>query len=391
MKILLANKIYYNRGGDCTATISLEKLLQEYGHQTAIFSTQHPLTEPSEWSKYFPSNIALNLKGLPKAVMRIFHSPEVITKFISLLEDFKPDILHVHNIHSYLSPVICQIAKDRGIKVVWTLHDYKLICPAYTCLNNNDICERCFTNKGNVFIHKCMKNSYPASFIGWMEALYWNQNKLLNITDIFISPSNFLKSKMVQAGFPEKKIEVLHNFMGDKMPHSFFKEDYYCYAGRLSKEKGVDILLEAALSLPYKLKIIGGGSLLDTYKKKYNLPNIEFLNQQPREKVLDLVNKSKCLVVPSKWYENNPFNIIEALCMGTPVVGSLIGGIPELIENTQNGFLCTPNSVSELQSNITNCMDSFTKEEQYKNIATNACNLFSKEKFYSKLIQIYEQ
>lgn len=391
MKILLANKFYYNRGGDCTATISLEKLLQEYGHQTAIFSTQHSSTLPSVWGQYFPSNITYDIKGLPKATIRIFHSQEVKKKFTSLLEVFKPDILHVHNIHSYLSPLICQVAKEKGIKVVWTLHDYKLICPAYTCLCHGEICERCFVNKSNVFTHKCMKNSYSASFIGWLEALYWNHKKIQNITDCFISPSLFLKSKMIQAGFPEKKIEVLHNFMVNKISHSFYKEDYYCYVGRLSREKGVDTLLEAAQHLPYKLKIIGEGPLLNLYRKKYKSPKIEFLDQQPREKVLDLVCKAKCLVIPSIWYENNPFSIIEALCMGTPVIGSEIGGIPELIEKSQNGFLFTPGSIAELQNNISNCMQKIYTELEYKNIATKAYRLFSKEKFYSKLIQIYEQ
>ncbi|MDR2916066.1 MAG: glycosyltransferase family 4 protein [Tannerella sp.] len=394
MRVLFVNKFYYHRGGDCTAVFSTEKLLQEKGHDTAIFSVRHPQNVPSQWESYFPKEVSFSFSGTYgklSAVTRLFYSREVSHKFNQLLSDFKPDVVHLHNIHSYISPLVAQIAHKRGIRTVWTLHDYKLICPSYICLRNGKICEDCFRNKSKVFTGKCMKNSHIASLLAWMEACFWNRKKLSAITDKFISPSYFLKTKMTEAGYAAEQIEVLHNFMPKKPVPSTGKENYYCYVGRLSTEKGVDTLLKAAEQLPYPLKVIGGGPLLDSYQKKYASAHIEFLGHMQPDKLYPIVQKARFLILPSGWYENNPFSIIEALCMGTPVVGSRIGGIPELIEEGQNGFLFHPGDVSELKNKINDGFHYFTDSYDFRTISDHAQNKFGSESFYNKLINIYDR
>lgn len=391
MKVLLVNKFYYPRGGDCTAVFSTEQLLKNKGHEVSVFSMQYPENIHTAWDTYFPKEISFSFSGISKkasAALRIFHSPEVAKKFKQLISDFKPDVVHLHNIHSYISPLVAKIAHKEGIRVVWTLHDYKLICPTYTCLRNGQVCEACFSNKLNVIRYKCMKNNNIASVLGYMEAVYWNKKKLSGITDTFISPSAFLKTKMTKAGFAPEQIEVLPNFMPQKTTATTEKEDYYCYVGRLSAEKGVDTLLEAAGSLPYPLKIIGGGPLLETYRKKYASGQIEFLGQTTSEVLYPIVQKARALVIPSIWYENNPFSAIEALCMGTPVIGARIGGIPELIEEEKNGHLFTPGDIAGLRDKINFCF-SDTNKVDYEKIASAAYNKFSPETFYNKLIKIY--
>ena len=393
MRVLTVNKFYYHRGGDCTAVFSTEQLLRSKGHETAIFSVKHPQNEPSAWKDYFPENVSFSFSGMSDKIsttMRIFHSLEVSRKFNRLLSDFKPDIVHLHNIHSYISPIVAQIAHKRGIRVVWTLHDYKLICPTYICLREGRICEDCFSKKYMVFRNKCMKDSNIASFLAWMEASYWSRKKLSRITDMFISPSHFLKEKMIEGGYSPEHITVLHNFLPKKMSASAEKDNYYCYVGRLSAEKGVDTLLEAASKLPYNLKIIGGGALLDSYKNKYRHGHIEFLGQMKPEELYPIVQKARLLVVPSVWYENNPFSIIEALCMGTPVLGAHIGGIPELITEGENGFLFSPGNIIEQQEKIRECFDLFTNSYNFTKIADDAQNKFGSDSFYNKLMKIYE-
>ena len=123
MNILIANKFYYNRGGDCIASIALEQLLKAKGHRVAFFSMQHPQNFPSEWSEFFPSNVDFQAGGISsklKAAGRIFGAGEVRSRFLKLLDRFKPDVLHLNNIHSQLSPVIGELAHQKGIKVVWT-------------------------------------------------------------------------------------------------------------------------------------------------------------------------------------------------------------------------------------------------------------------------------
>ncbi|MDR0836444.1 MAG: glycosyltransferase [Tannerella sp.] len=393
MKILLVNKFYYNRGGDCTAVMATEKLLKDNGHDVAIFSMQYPMNITSPWDKYFPSEISFSdphLSGKIKAAVRLFHSSETAKKFKQLLKDFKPDVVHLHNIHSYLSPIVAQIAHKKGIKVVWTLHDYKLICPSYSCRRNGKPCELCFCDKSNVFTKRCMKNSRIASLLAWMEAIYWNRGKIEKITDRFISPSAFLKGKMVTGGFKAEQIEVLHNFMykqaGSPPEH---KDNYYCYVGRLSEEKGVDTLLEAAQQLPYPLKIIGDGPLLDIFKKQYTqFKHIEFTGRLSSDQLLPLVQQARLLVIPSVCYDNNPFSLIEALCMGTPVLGANIGGIPELITEGVNGFLFTPGESVEMKSKIEQM---FGMEFDYKDIAQQAQKKFSAENFFNRLNTIYDK
>jgi len=392
MKVVLVNKFYYNRGGDCTAVFSTQRLLESKGHEVAVFTTKRPQNEYSPWEGYFPEDVEFSFtgfKGKASAAMRIFYSTEVSRKFNALLSDFKPDVVHLHNIHSYISPLVAQIAHKRGVRVVWTLHDYKLICPIYICIRDGRVCEECFRDKSRVFAHKCMKNSRIASFLAWMEALRWNKDRLSKITDTFISPSHFLKAKMMEGGYPGEKIEVLHNFRTDEMAPAVEKEDYYCYVGRLTVEKGVDTLLEAASRLPYRLKIIGGGPLLDEYRARYRCEQIEFAGQIRPSELYPIVRKARLLVIPSVWYENNPFSVIEALCAGTPVLGARIGGIPELIDEGENGFLFTPGSVDELRLKIEECLGYFTSLDIFEKIALDAQNKFGAEPFYSKLMNIY--
>ena len=393
MKILIVSKFYYYRGGDCTAVFSTEQLLRSKGHETAIFSVRHPLNEPSAWERYFPKNVSFSFSGISgklSAMMRLFHSREVSRKFKELLSDFKPDVVHLHNIHSYISPIVAKIAHKRGIRVVWTMHDYKLICPAYICLRENKLCEECFNCKRKVFEHKCMKNSYIASFLAWMEACFWNRKKLSGYTDLFIASSQCLKDKMIAGGYSPEQIRVLHNFLPDKIPVSTDKGDYYCFVGRLAIEKGVDTLLEAAAQLPYNLKIIGGGALLDSYQEKYKQKHIEFLGQMSPEELFPIVQKARFLVIPSVWYENSPHSLIESLRMGTPVLGSRIGGIPEMIVEGEDGFLFTPGDATELRDKINECFDLFTNSYNFVKIAEDAQNKFGGESFYNKLMKIYD-
>jgi glycosyltransferase involved in cell wall biosynthesis len=391
-KIVLVNKFYYNRGGDCVALLNTQQLLRAKGHEVAVFSMQYDLNLPSEWERYFPTEINFSTRNpfaIIRTVARLFKPKDVAKKFNLLLNDFKPDVVHLHNIHSYISPVVAEIAHQKGIRVVWTLHDYKLICPAYSCLRKGTPCEYCFTNKATILQNKCLKNSYIASFFGWLEALYWNRKKLTKTTDRFISPSRFLKTKMTVAGFPEDKIIVIPNFMPQIINSAISKKDYYCYVGRISEEKGIDTLLKAASALPYLLKVIGDGPLLDTLRTKYNHENIEFLGYLQSEQVFEIVKHARFMVLPSIWYENNPFSIIEALCMGTPVLGARIGGIPELIEENVNGFLFTPKNITELTEKIELCFRYFHEGYYFGKIAEQAQNKFSSESFYNKIIEIY--
>lgn len=392
MKILLANKFYYRRGGDCIYMLNLEQLLKAHGHEVAVFAMDYPKNMETPWKKYFPKNMSKLM-----AFTRPFGSYEVKVKFRKLLDDFKPDVVHLNNIHTQLSPVMAELAHQRGIKVVWTLHDYKLLCPRYDCLKNgHTICETCFNgDKRACLVNKCMKGSKLASFIGYKEVMAWTRERLETCTDVFICPSQFMADKMVQGGFSKSKMRTLCNFIdvekckfsatSSTEGHGNFsmpkKEDYYCFIGRLSHEKGAKTLIEAAKQLPYKLIVIGGGLLMDELKAIAG-DNIEFVGFKQWDEIKQLVGKARFSVIPSEWYENNPLSVIEAQCLGTPVLGARIGGIPELTEYTFSS-----GNIADLREKIEKIWNA---PFDYKKIASESRARYDAENYYRQIMKIYK-
>lgn len=392
LRVLIVNKFYYPRGGDCVCSINLERLLASHGHTTAVYSMSYPENIPTRWDKYFASEVDFG-KGMTHkiaALKRTLGLGDINKSFNKILDDFKPDVVHLNNIHSYLSPKLAVIAKKRNIKVVWTLHDYKLICPSYLCLHAGHNCEDCFTSKANVLKKRCMKGSLVASAVAYIEALKWNRDVLEHNVDTFICPSRFMRSKMMQAGFSEDKLTVNCNFLDFsiaerlKEPQSAQRDDYYCFVGRLSHEKGLDVLLEAARQLPYKLKIAGDGPLM----QESPAPNIEFLGRLNALQVSDLLSNARFSVIPSQCYDNNPLSVIESLSCGTPVVGANIGGIPELIDEGSTGHIFESGSVEGLKSAI---ISSFDKNWDNDQIREKSLARFSAETHYDILMNVYNK
>ena len=392
MKILLANKFYYRRGGDCIYMLNLEQLLKTHGHDVAVFAMDYPENIETVWKRYFPNEIKFTPGvGMLETFMRMFGLGEVKRKFNFLLNDFKPDVVHLNNIHTQLSPVIARLAHKRRTKVIWTLHDYKLLCPRYDCLRNgNEVCEECFVDKHKVLEYKCMKNSNLASMLAYKEGMKWSRKKLEGYTDVFICPSQFMYNKMAQGGFDRKKMYTLCNFIDIERTRrdSYDKEDYYCFIGRLSFEKGIETLIEAARTLPYHLKIIGGGPLADILKEKAKGANIEFTGYKEWPEIKEIVGKARFSVVPSEWYENNHLSVIEAQCLGTPVLGANIGGIPELIKEGVNGMCFESRNIMDLKNKIEKM---FILNVDYKQLAKSSQIRYSSEKHYNELLELYQQ
>lgn len=390
MKILLANKYYYYRGGDCIYTINLAQLLRAHGHEVGIFAMQYPENLFTEWNKYFPREVKfkLGIDAIP-AVLRPFGTADVKNKFNAILNDFNPDVVHLNNIHSQLSPVIAKLAHERNIRVIWTIHDCKLVCPRYDCMRDGKRCELCFDNAIFCLKYRCLKGSFIASLLGYFEAKKWSVRALEKNTDIFLCPSNYMAKTMTLGHFDSRKIKVLCNFIdiAKVINPDYRKENYYCYIGRLSPEKGIMTLLYVASRLPYKIKIIGGGQLESVLRLKYeSFSNIEFLGQQSWTQLRPVLEHAMFSVLPSECAENNPLSIIESHCLGTPVLGARIGGIPELIDENKNGMTFNSGEIDDLSDKIKKMFDS---EFNYRSIASEAQNKYSSDNYYSHLMKLY--
>ena len=396
-RVLLVNKFYYPRGGDCVVVLNTEALLRENGVEAQVFAMEFPLNQPAHYQDQFASKVSFD-GGMSKqwqALQRTLGRGDVRERFEAVLDDFKPDVVHLHNIHSYLSPVVGELAHKRGIRVVWTLHDYKLLCPRYDCLRGGKPCEKCLTSsKLNVLTHRCMKGSLPASGVAWLEAMKWNRRRLERNTDLFICPSQFMASKMEAGGFDPEKLRVLNNFLDpvklkqyQSMDSNAPREDYYCYVGRLSSEKGIEDLLAVASHLPHRLKVAGSGALEPELRLKYaDCKNIEFLGVLDAPDVARLLAGARFSIVPSQCYDNNPLSVVESLCAGTPVAGASIGGIPELID-TANGIVFQPFDKETLSTAITMSM---ARPWNHADIARQVLQRFSPEAHVKTLMnEIY--
>ena len=408
MKILLCNKFYYRRGGDCIYTMNLEQMLKAHGHEVAVFSQQYPLNEPSPWSKYWPSEFKMKPSAtMFDSLMRPFGRGSVVGKFEALLDDFfgpvnakasvsddsrsqyQGCVVHLNNIHTQLSPILAELAHLRGIRVVWTLHDSKLVCPCYTCMRDGQWCEECFTDKRAVLRNGCMTGGKLGAYIGYREAMKWTPERLQACVDTFICPSQFLADTMIRGGYSQEKITVLHNFIEASKVDSpnLTKGDYYLYVGRINQVKGLRTLCKAAAQLPHKLIIVGDGELKPELEAQYaDAPQIEWRGQQQWAQFRPLIEGARFMVVPSEWLENNPLTIIESLSLGTPVLGAEIGGIPEMISG-ENGMTFKSGNAEALKQAI---QLMFSKKDiNYEAIAAEALHNHSDQYYYDQLLKIY--
>jgi glycosyltransferase involved in cell wall biosynthesis len=365
MRILQVNKFHYNRGGADKYYLSLIKALEQKGHQVAAFSMYHPKNIASPYYRYFVSRLSFNEGGLRNALKtpgRMIYSFEAKRKFKKLVLDFKPEIIHIHNIYHQISPSILDIAARFKIPVVMHLHDYKLICPNYQLFVNGKVCDACRPNKYFwCYRKKCFKNSRIKSALAVLE-MYIHHSLLKiykkNITE-FIAPSTFMKQKLVDFGWNSEKINIVINPFDAEMSiakgeEAKQEEEYLLYFGRLGQEKGLEILIQAAALTKSHLKFVGIGTEEDKLKKLAEKLKVqaEFLGFKNGPELKYIILRSKAIIIPSIWFENMSLSLLEALNLGKIVIASNIGGIPEIIKHNENGLLFEPGNVHDLADKI---------------------------------------
>lgn len=398
MKILQVNKFFYRKGGSETYYFDLINLLNSKGHTIIPFSMQDSRNESNAFQEYFVKNLDLanpSLLNFINEIPRVVYSQETAEKLEKLITAEEPDIAHLHNIDRQITPSIIPVLKKHKIPMVMTLHDYKLICPNSTLFTHRKICEKC---KGGRFyfalLQRCIHGSLAVSTIGCLEAYVHRFLKLYNGVNLFLAPSQFLKNKFIEFRYLEEKIIHVPLFLD--APQSKFStaktDDYFLFFGRLSEEKGLRLLISMFLKLPLAhLKIAGTGPQeKDLWKLTRRSKNIEFAGFQEKHKMYDLIRKAKAVIVPSLFYENSPFSIMESMVLGKCIIASHIGGIPELLTDNETGLLFESGNGRELKEKIKFCLDNPGKVELIGQKAQEkAKKEFSPEKHYQKLIQIY--
>lgn len=398
MKILMINKFLHPNGGSETYIFKLGGYLQEKKHQVQFFGMDHKDRCVGNRVNIYTSGMdfhdGLKLSKLSYPIKTIY-SKEARIKIRKVLDDLRPDVCHLNNFNYQLTPsVILEIIKwkkESGhvCRIIFTAHDYQLICPNHMCNipDTHKNCEKCL---GGHFINclkgRCIHGSMVKSAIGMLEAEFWKRNGVYRYIDKIICPSGFLKSKMDSDPMFATKTETLHNFIEPVKWKDVQKKDYVLYFGRFSEEKGIKTLLKACEALP-KIEFIfaGTGPLQKMVDKIDNIKNVGFQTGETLER---LIREARFSIYPSEWYENCPFSVIESQLYGTPVLGANIGGIPELIKVGKTGELFKSGDVEDLIKKIRSLWEDRELTDRYSSNCKDV-NFTTMEGYCDRLLEIY--
>lgn len=393
---------HYFRGGDSTYMFNLTGLLRREGHEVIPFAMQHPQNLPSEFSGYFSSEIDFpalleesSLSAAARVITKSIYNREARSRIEELIGDTKPDLAHFHNIHGHLTTSIIGPLRKRRIPVVWTLHDYRLVCPNTTFLRGEEVCERCLPRKYyNAVLGRCKKGSIPASVVAMMTTSFDRLSRVPARVSRFITPSAFLKGKLIEGKIAPAKITVIPNFVDVDSFTPGEEDGYYLYFGRLSFEKGIDQLIRAAAMTGGLLKIVGEGPSSDELKglAAETGADVEFLGFRTGDELKRLLEKARFVVVPSRWYENLPFSVMESLAAGKPVVAADIGGIPEMVEDGRNGLLFPPGD----ETRLAECLRMLWNDRQLRESMGRAARekaerFYNSDWHYGEIRKVYKE
>lgn len=406
MKVLIIDAFFFHKGGVQSVFFNSADLLTSNGHEVCFFSLKWNSNYQYKYDYLFPLSKETR-KGVfasVKNAIHYFYNREAADRLDKLLEIEKPDIAHIHLIWGQISPSIFSVLRKYSIPIIHTVHDYRLVCPAY-CFRNGSgvICEKCAGRHFyKCFTNKCSKGKYTESFLMSLEMYFRNRyfNPVKNIDGI-IYVSDFARD-IHQKYMPELQDVHSATFCNsvnqiDNLPARDKDNKYFLYFGRLSSEKGLLTLLKTFKLLPnYILKVVGDGPCvkeLTAYKQFDAIDNVEFLGYKSGQELADIVAKAYFTIVPSEWYENNPMSIIESYARGVPVIGAEIGGIPEIVIDYQTGFKFQAANVESLKEVIMHAFNMSIEDysEMTRNVLAFAEKNFSARVYLRELLEFYNQ
>lgn len=423
MRILLVNKFHYRKGGAETYYLTVGSELERMGHEVAYFSMRHPDNLPCEWDRFFVTQREYNdVKNPLKAVrdgMALIYSPEAKRNFQALCEEFRPDVVHLNNVHRQitLSVLDAPYLRENKVPVFYTAHDYMTVCPGYLMLDGDGrVCDACLEDGRyrHCIENRCVKGSRAKSALAAMEASFNRAHKSNKRIDKVIAPSRFMRSKLIEGGWPEGKVVFLQNFADDAIidraanagaDATDRENPYLLFFGRLSVEKGVDTLLRAFdVALPnlpqdIRLVVVGDGPDAAEFKALASsldcASRIGFAGYQTGDALQSYVERASLAISSSRCRENMPYSIVEAFAAGTPVLGTNIGGIPELVDEGNTGFICESGDVQSMADAILRGASAFLEQPAYARLQHN-CRSYvmdncSREKFMNDLVNLYKE
>ena len=420
MKIILVNKFHYLKGGSETYYFGLAEGLKAAGHEVHFFAMEGESNLPCEDSDLFVSakdyNGPTSLKQKVSAATSLIYSKEAKVKFQALCERVQPDIVHMNLVHRQitLSILDAPYLKEHDVPVLFTAHDYILVCPNYLMLDGRgSVCDACLGGKfSNCLKRKCVKGSTAKSAMAFAEAEYLKLSHAYSKIDEIVCPSSFMAQKTIEGGLKPSRVCHLTNFcsaetleLARSTADATDRESpYLLFFGRLSKEKGVDLLVEAFASIQdkipgWRLVVVGDGpereALVQRVENMSCKDRIEFAGYQTGAPLQKYVERASLAIACSRCRENMPYSIVEAFASGTPVVGARIGGIPELVRECETGFACEPDDSRSLADAILRGIEFIGDKDAHRQMQQRCrdyvLNSCEQSKYIEQLTELYQE
>lgn len=366
MRIIHAHKYFHSRDGGSRYERALMRLQEEAGHAVAPFAMHDARNEPSPWSEFFVSNVdtrrvAFGLSAFHQ-LFRAVWSREAAQKFDRLIDAFRPDVIHVHNIYTQISPSILAVAKKRGVPVVMSVHDYALVSANYSLWNRDRSMDLQHVGVMATARTKYIKGSFLATL---MLELVLKFHHVIGAYDGAISrylvSARFMRDVLVRAKFDEGKISMVGALAEPLMDSGVISDQrlvprsgsdhFVLFAGRLEAYKGAQVLIECLKHLSKDIRIVIAGTGPEESRLKAmsgNDDRVTFLGFVPGERLWGVMREAVVVVVPSVWAEVYGLVALEAMCQGTPVIVAKSGGLPEVVGESKAGIVVPPGDVKAL-------------------------------------------
>lgn len=345
MRILIAHNRYQQPGGEDAVVKTEFNLLKDFGEEVRLYER---------------TNEEINNYSLTRKINFLWNmgwSQWSYNDIRRVLKEFAPEVVHFHNIFFILTPSVYQACRDEGISVVQSLHNFRLLCSNALFFRDNRVCEECLEHKNlwRGVYYGCYRNSrLMTALMVRMLKSHWDKRTWIDQVDLYITATEFSRRKYITAGIPPEKIAVKPHVDPDGSWKENSDKGYALFVGRLTPEKGVDVLLKAWKKKPLlPLKVLGDGPQAAKLKKEaQGISQVEFLGFVSQDRYGEYMRGAKFLIVPSLCYENFPRVVAEIYSCGIPVVASALGGFPEIISDKETGLLFRPGDEDDLLSKI---------------------------------------
>ena len=345
---------YYRRGGAEAVMLDQNELLENRGWRIVPFAMEYEKNLDTPFEDYFVEEIDFASDYTPvekvRKVVKSVYSLEARREISRLIDAVRPDVVHAHNVYHHLTPAIFGAVQKKGVPMVMTVHDLKIGCPSKLMLAPDGVCERCKGGKTwNAVAQRCQKDSLALSTVVALETTLHNVlGSYRKNVDRFILPSHFHTNKLIEWGLPKDKTRYLPNAVDvSELTATYQPGERFVFVGRLSEEKGLLTFVKAVAQAGAKATIVGTGPQEEELQRTVEATgaDAEFAGYQTGDALFEIIRNARALVLPSECYENAPVVLLEAYGVGTPVLGSNLGGIPELIVENETGLLAQAGSV----------------------------------------------